>query len=192
MVAILVLAGGCSRGQPRDSRPVLIIPDMEFQGKMKAQNATPLFEDGRTMRTPPAGTVARGTLKEDPAYFTGKRGEEFITHNPRPVTKDLLERGRARFNIYCSPCHDRAGTGKGIVLEYGLVPPPDFAEPRALEFQDGYIFDVITNGIRNMPGYAAQVPVEDRWAIVAYFRAIQRSRTATLADVPADQQSALR
>jgi len=191
LAGVLAPTAGCSRGQPRERRPTMIIPDMEFQPKMKAQGYTPLFEDHRTMRTPPEGTVARGTLKEDTVFFLGKQNGEFITHNARDVTMDLLRRGQNRFNIYCAPCHDRTGSGKGMVIGYGFVPPPNFSDPRPLTFADGYIFDVITHGVRNMPSYAAQIPVNDRWAIVAYVRALQRSRTATLADVPPEARKDL-
>jgi hypothetical protein len=192
LAAGLVLAAGCSRGQPRERRPTVIIPDMEFQKKLKAQEYTPFFADHRAMRTPPEGTVARGTLKEDSVRFQGKDANgEFVTHNAREVTMDLLLRGQNRFNIYCSPCHDRTGSGKGMVIGYGFVPPPNFSDPRALAFADGYIFDVISHGVRNMPSYGAQIPADDRWAIVAYVRALQRSRTATLADVPAEARKNL-
>jgi len=191
LLAGLAAAAGCSRGQPREKRPTMIIPDMEFQPKWKAQGYTPFFEDHRTMRTPPEGTVARGTLKEDTVRFQGKRNGEFVTHNARDVTMDLLRRGRNRFNIYCAPCHDRTGSGHGMVIGYGFVPPPNFSDPRVLAFADGYIFDVITHGVRNMPSYGAQIPVGDRWAIVAYVRALGRSRTATLADVPPEARKDL-
>ena len=189
---LAVYAGtGCSRGLPREKRPLQVIPDMEFQPKYKAQGESPLFADGRAMRTPPEGTVARGTLKEDPAYFEGKVGDTYLVHNPRPLSGELLARGRARFNIYCSPCHDRTGSGKGMVVASGLVPPPSFHEDRIVGVDDGYIFEVITKGVRTMPSYAAQIPVEDRWAIVAYVRALQRSRRGTLADVPAESRKEL-
>jgi mono/diheme cytochrome c family protein len=188
---VIVAAAGCSRGQPRERRPLVIIPDMEFQPKYTAQGASPLFADGRAMRTPPAGTVARGTLKEDPGYFQGKVGGNYLVHNPRPLTEELLHRGQNRFNIYCSPCHDRTGSGKGMVVASGLVPPPSFHEQRVLDFADGYLFEAITRGVRTMPSYAAQVPAADRWAIVAYLRALQRSQRATLADVPPDARKEL-
>jgi mono/diheme cytochrome c family protein len=191
-VALLVLAaGGCSRGQPRDRRPLVVIPDMEFQAKFKAQASTSLFADGRTMRTPPEGTVARGALKEDSTWYAGRLDGAYVA-NPRPVTRELLERGRARFDIYCAPCHDRTGSGRGLVVQRGFVPAASFHDERARAFADGYIFDVVTNGVRNMPSYGAQIPPADRWAIVAYVRALQRSRTATLDDVPPDARKELK
>lgn len=188
---------GCARGQPRDQRPLVIIPDMEVQRKFRAQGHTPFFEDGRMMRTPPRGTVARGTLREDTALYEGRvypnaRDTVLVARNPREITEQLLRRGQKQFNVFCSPCHDRTGAGKGIVAGYGLVPPPTFHQDRLRDLPDGHFFEVITNGIRNMPGYGAQVPVEDRWAIVAYLRALQRSQYATLADVPLDERNQLR
>jgi hypothetical protein len=196
LLAGMVWLGGCSRGQPRDRRPTVIIPDMEFQKKFKAQNETGLFADGRTMRTPPAGTVARGTLKEDVAYFTGMHDlvdSVYVVHNPRPLTRELLDRGQDRYEIFCSPCHGRTGSGKGIVVPYeGMVPPTSFQDVRSLEFANGYIFNVISFGVRNMPSYGPQIPADDRWAIVAYVRALQRSQNATLADVPEEARGRIR
>jgi len=197
ILLLFVLAGtawvtGCSRGQPRDRRPTVIVPDMEFQKKFKAQGYTELFEDHRMMRNPPVGTVARGTLKEDIAYFEGHVDSVMLAHNPRHITEELLYRGQDRFNIFCAPCHDRRGTGRGIVVGYGLVPPPSFHQENVREFADGHIFGVITNGVRSMEGYRAQIPTGDRWAIVAYIRALQRSQNALLADVPAEEREKLR
>ncbi len=194
LIGLLIAAGGCARGQPRDQRPVVIIPDMEFQKKYKAQTANPLFADMRSMRTPPEGTVPVGDVKADDAYYLGRvQGDTtFVSVNPREITAELLERGRSRFNIYCAPCHDRSGSGKGIVIGYGFVPPPSFHTDRVRQFADGYLYNVITNGIRNMPSYGKQIPVEDRWAVVAYVRALQLSQNATLADVPADARNELK
>jgi mono/diheme cytochrome c family protein len=188
----LLLLLGCSQGQPHETRPLMLIPDMEFQPKYLPQGYTTFYPDYRTMRVPPAGTVAFGTYHEDTAYYEGKVDGELIVHNPRAVTLDLLERGQARFNIYCAPCHDRTGSGKGMVVGYGLVPPPTFHQDRIRDVTDGYLFDVITHGVRNMPAYGAQVPVGDRWAIVAYLRALQLSQNATLADVPQSEREGLR
>jgi mono/diheme cytochrome c family protein len=194
LIGLAAAAGGCARGQPRERRPTVIIPDLEFQKKYKAQSENPLFADHRSMRTPPEGTVAVGDARTDDAYYRGRvQGDTtFVTVNPREITPELLERGRNRFNIYCSPCHDRTGSAKGIVIGYGFVPPPSFHTDRVRAFADGYIFNVITNGVRNMPSYGKQIPVGDRWAIVAYLRALQRSENATLADVPPDARDELK
>ena len=192
LLGALMLLGGCARGVPRDERPLMLIPDMEFQPKMKAQNETPFFADGRTMRTPPAGTVAFGAARTDPVYFQGREGDDFVRHNPEEITMELLRRGQKEFNIYCAPCHDRTGEGKGMVIGYGFVPPPTFHTDRVRAFADGYLFDVITNGVRNMPAYGPQIPTGDRWAIVAYLRALQRSQNARLQDVPEDARNELK
>jgi len=195
--ALPALAGipGCARGLPRDKRPVVIIPDMEVQKKFKAQGTTPFFADGRMMRIPPFGTVARGTLEEDTQYYMGMIDpvdSTFVVRSPIPVTDELMERGRERFNIYCAPCHDRSGGGKGMVAQRGLVPPPHYWDPRIVAYKDGEIFNIVTHGIRTMPGYQAQIPVHDRWAIVAYVRALQRAHNATLDDVPPAHRGDLR
>jgi hypothetical protein len=196
--ALLLAAGsmlgilGCSQGQPHETRPLMIIPDMEFQPKFLPQDYTTFYPDHRTMRVPPPGTVAVGSFHEDTVYYEGKADGEFIRHNPRPVTMDLLRHGRERYDIFCAPCHDRTGGGQGMIIGYGYVPPPSFHQARIREFADGYIFDVITYGVRNMPGYGAQVPIADRWAIVAYLRALQLSQNADLADVPPDARQELR
>lgn len=194
LIGLVIAAGGCARGQPRESRPTVIIPDLEFQKKYKAQSENPLFADGRSMRTPPEGTVPVGGEKADDAYFLGRVPGDttFVTVNPREITPELLDRGRRRFDIYCAPCHDRTGAGKGIVVGYGFVPPPSFHSDRVRQFADGYIYNVIANGVRNMPSYGRQIPVEDRWAVVAYVRALQRSQNASLADVPADARNELK
>ena len=193
ILAGVFLAAGCSRGIPREKRQVVVIPDMEVQKKLKPQGASPLFEDGRAMRLPPAGTVARGSLKEDQAFYFGKRDTSFVERAPVPYTAALLERGRDRFNIYCSPCHDRTGGGHGTVARRGhLVPPPKLWDERVRNHPDGKIFDIITHGIRTMPAYGHQIRAADRWAIVSYVRALQRAQTATLDDVPADKLREIR
>jgi mono/diheme cytochrome c family protein len=166
---------------------------MDHQPKYKAQAKSLYFEDGAAMRTPVAGTVARGQLREDDAYYRGLKSDGTpIKSIPVPITQALLERGQERFNIYCSPCHSRVGDGRGIMIARGYVPPPTFHDERLRNIEDGYIFNVITNGIRNMPPYRYQVPVEDRWAIVAYMRALQRSQNATLDDIPTELRQEVR
>jgi len=151
------------------------------------------------MRPDPPGTVARGELDEDDAIYRGKRGDEWITTIPVPVTGALLARGRQRFDIYCSPCHGLAGYGDGMVakraeaLQEGTwTPPSSFHTDLVRSRPVGHIFNTITHGIRNMPAYGPQIPVADRWAIVSYVRALQRSQNATVADVPPDLRAQLR
>jgi hypothetical protein len=175
----------CSRGLPSDKRPIHIIRDMSNQPRYNPQGESDFFEDGSTMRTPVPGTVAQGFLEADSAYFRGlDRQGNFIKMAPVHVTLQLLQRGRERFNIFCSPCHGRLGDGNGIIVQRGYIPPPSFHTNRVRNFPDGQIFDAISNGVRNMPSYNAQIPIADRWAIVSYLRALQRSQNATIEDVP--------
>ncbi len=176
---------GCDRGLPSKRPPIHLNPDMDHQPKYLAQGESEFFADGAAMRQPVPGTVARGFLRNDLEYFTGKDdGGKYVSDNPRDITMQLLVRGRERFDIYCSPCHSRLGDGRGIMVNRGYVPPPSFHQDYLRDTLDGYLFDAITNGVRNMPGYAHQVTVDDRWAIVAYLRALQNSRTATVEDIP--------
>lgn len=188
--ALLVVLGslsGCYRERPSENPPVHINPNMDHQPKYRPQSESEFFADGNTMRTPVPGTVAQGELRHNAAYYTGKDdGGELIVGYPDTVevTHQLFKRGQERYNIFCSPCHGRVGDGKGIMVNRGYVPPPTFHSERLREFPNGHFFDVITNGVRNMPAYRFQVPVADRWAIVAYMRALQRSQNAALEDVP--------
>ena len=133
------------------------------------------FYDGSSMRQPVPGTVPIGGLKEDAAFFTGKGADgQFVATIPVPVDEALLERGHQRYTIYCQPCHDARGDGKGILFQRGNVPTASFHQEKILKYPDGQIFDVITNGAGLMPGYRWPIPPADRWAIVAYVR---RART---------------
>ncbi|WP_457566236.1 c-type cytochrome [Caldithrix abyssi] len=181
---MFVLLLGC-RGQISEKPPIHPVPDMDDQPKFKAQEENRFFTDGSAMRVPVPGTVARGEYHENEEYFTGKdENGKPIDYIPEAVTLALLKRGQERYNIYCAPCHSRVGDGLGMVVKRGFPPPPSFHQDNIRAYADGHIFDVISNGIRNMPAYKHQIPVKDRWAIVAYFRALQRSQHATIKDVP--------
>jgi mono/diheme cytochrome c family protein len=186
-IALLLLLVGC-RGSTSDLPPVHINPNMDFQQKFEAQEANPLFADGRAMRPPVPGTVARGFLRASTPYYTGldEAGTPVATM-PVDLTLALVTRGRQRYNIYCSPCHGRAGDGQGIVIARGFVPAPSYFEQRLIDAPDGHLYDVITNGYNTMPSYAQQIPVQDRWAIVSYIRALQFSQNATEGDIPASE-----
>ncbi len=178
---------------------IQIVPDMDNQPKFKAQSVNPLFADGRAMRPPVAGTVARGELKTDLAFYQGTSDGEWTTSLPVPITAWLLQRGQERFGIYCAVCHGLTGKGDGMIsrradqLQEGTwTPPTDLTSSVIIERPDGHLFNTITHGIRNMPAYGPQIEPADRWAIVAYVRALQRSRNATLADVPEDVRSTLK
>ena len=184
-IFIALFLSGCFRGRPSEDPPIHINPNMDNQPKYKAQSESQYFENGATMRMPVAGTVARGEEYEDTRYYFGKNTNgEPLTENPIPVTIQLLKRGQKRYNIYCAPCHGRTGDGKGIVVKRGYLPPPNFHQDLVRNYPDGHFFDVITNGIRNMPSYKHMIPVKDRWAIVSYVRALQRSQNATISDIP--------
>jgi mono/diheme cytochrome c family protein len=203
--ASLVLSG-CSR------------QDMHDQPKYKPLRGTTFFEDSLSARPSVPGTVARGYLKDDSHLYTGRvsqtsaaggalpvvrppgidakspvaaQGPIFVDTFPFPITREVLERGRERFDIFCSVCHGRLGTGEGMVVRRGFRQPPSYHIDRLKEARVGHFFDVITNGFGAMPDYAAQIHVRDRWAIVAYIRALQLSQNVPLGDVPAEGRSQL-
>ena len=165
--------------------------DMHDTPRYEAFEASPFFADGRSSRSAPAGTVARGWLKEDDALYTGKANGQVVAEFPFPIGREEMARGQARFNIYCTPCHGRLGDGQGMVVQRGLRQAASFHQDRLREEKVGYLFDVVTNGFGAMQGYAEQVPVRDRWLIIAYVRALQLSQHATAADVPADKRGEL-
>jgi len=166
--------------------------DMHDQPKYIPLRPSEFFSDGRSERPLIEGTVARGYLNDDTAFYTGKGpdGKPLDTF-PFPVTRDVILRGQDRFNVYCSPCHDRGGDGNGMIVRRGYRKPPTYHSDKIRQLQNGFIFDVITNGFGAMPDYAAQVAPHDRWAIVAYVRALQLSRNASINDVPADARGEL-
>jgi mono/diheme cytochrome c family protein len=156
--------------------------DMHRQYKLKPFRGTPFFPDGSSSRPLPVGTVPRGFLREDRAFYAGQGPDgKFVTEIPVPVTKQLLARGQERFNIYCSPCHGRTGMGQGMVVQRGFKQPPSYHIDRLRNERIGYFFDVITNGFGQMSGYASQVTPEDRWAITAWIRVLQLSQNAPAA-----------
>ena len=159
--------------------------DMHIQPKYVPYDASTFFADGRSERPEVPGTVAHGHLRTDELLYTGKLNGEPADVFPFPITRQNLERGRERYNIYCSPCHDYTGSGNGLVVQRGFPPPPSYHIDRLVKAPAGHFFDVMTNGFGMMYSYASRVTPEDRWAIVAYIRALQLSQNATLEDVPA-------
>ncbi len=158
--------------------------DMHDQPRAKPLARSEFFADGRASRPLVPGTVARGQLREDARVQRGKEGAEFVTALPLPVDLALLRRGRERYDIFCSPCHGRTGAGDGMVVQRGHRKPPSLHIERLRGERAGYIYDVIANGFGIMPDYASQLEVRDRWAVVAYVRALQLSQHAALDDVP--------
>lgn len=142
------------------------------------------FADGRTARPQVEGTVAQGQLRADEHLYTGRTNNHPAQTLPFPATTEVFSRGRERYDIFCSPCHDRVGNGEGMIVRRGFRPPPSLHIERLRQAPLGHFFEVISRGFGAMPGYAEQVPTEDRWAMVAYIRALQLSQNATLADVP--------
>lgn len=165
--------------------------DMHNQPRVKPFAASSFFADGRSARPPVEGTVPRGSLGMDPRIRTGMAGREVLSEFPLPVTRRLIERGQERFNIFCSPCHARTGEGNGMIVQRGYRQPPSLHTARLRQAPVGHFFDVVTNGFGAMPSYASRVPVEDRWAIIAFVRALQASRQGTIADVPEDRRGSL-
>jgi mono/diheme cytochrome c family protein len=165
--------------------------DMYDQPRYRTLRGSDFFADGKSARELPEGTVARGFLREDRHLYRGMVDDStFATTFPMPASRALLERGRQRFDIYCTPCHDYLGTGRGMVVRRGFKQPPSFHQDRLRTAPVGYLYDVMTNGFGTMSGYASQVTVEDRWAIAAYIRVLQFSQNAKLAELPPAEQAA--
>jgi len=185
----VVVLSGCARGCTSSRPPIHLNPSMDDQPKVLPQTASDFFFNGSSMREPVPGTVPIGGLKEDAAFFTGKGADgQFVATSPVPQDAALLERGRQRYVIYCQPCHDARGEGRGILFQRGNVPTASFHDEKILKYADGQIFDVITNGMGLMPSYKWPVPASDRWAIIAYIRELERKRPAGAAGVRAANQ----
>ena len=165
--------------------------DMHDAPRYEAYEASATFADNRASRVPPPGTVARGWERDDEALYTGKIAGQPVDEYPFPIAAADLARGQQRFNIYCTPCHGRLGDGNGMVVQRGLRQAASYHQDRLRQEKLGYFYDVITNGFGAMQGYAEQIPVRDRWLIVAYVRTLQLSQHASLDDVPADRRGTL-
>jgi mono/diheme cytochrome c family protein len=219
LIGIAIVAMFGFRGQTSTGSPIEVFPDMVRQMKVRAQAPLGFFADGRGSRVPVAGTVPIGyempkaNSEASPGappvptemnlqphlgfssgndYFnTGKMGTNWGTGFPLPVTADLMERGKQRFNINCAVCHGPAALGNGITKQYGLATVVSLQDDRIRKMADGEIFNTITNGKNTMLGYGPNVSVTDRWAIIAYLRALQRSQNATEADIPPENRAEL-
>ena len=178
LVPVLAFAAGCRQ-------------DMHDTPRYEAYEASTIFADNRASRIPPAGTVARGWERDDEALYTGKIAGQAVDECPFAIGRDELLRGQQRFNIYCTPCHGRLGDGNGMVVSRGLRQAASYHQDRLREEKLGYFYDVITNGFGAMQGYAEQIPVRDRWLIVAYVRTLQMSQHASVNDVPAEHRGEL-
>lgn len=179
-LSLCVLAAGCRR-------------DMQDQPKYTPLEASSFFVDGRSARPIPPNTIARGHLNDNDSFHTGADASgAFLNTIPLPITKAMLQRGQQRYGIYCTPCHGELGDGNGMVARRGFKIPANFHNHRLRQAPPGYLFQVISNGYGAMPDYATQIQdAGDRWAIVAYVRALQLSRNAMAADVPSDEKGKL-
>jgi mono/diheme cytochrome c family protein len=177
--ALVALLGGCRQ-------------DMHDQPRYRTLAPSRFFPDGASARPLVDGTVARGHLDDDVEFYSGKTAAGTLLEVfPMRITADVLRRGQERFNIYCSPCHDRTGAGLGMVVRRGFKQPPSLHLERLREAPPGHFFDVMTTGFGAMPDYRSQVAAADRWAIAAYIRVLQRSQQATLADAPPEEAAKL-
>ncbi len=166
-------------------------PDMMNQPKAKALSESDFFSNGANARQPPAHTVARGKARVDTAFYTGQMNGTYVTQLPVKLTGEVMTRGRERFDAICAECHDRTGSGNGMVVQRGFPQPPSFHVDRLRNVPIGHFFDVITNGYGVMYSYATRVDPEDRWAIAAYIRALQFSHNAKLSEVDPAEQATL-
>ena len=193
-----LLLTGCSVSDSSRRPPIEVWDDMDRQEKFKAQSSVGkdlygMFSDRRSNRRPPEGTIARGKLALDDVMHTGLvNAGTYAGRNPVALTPEVLKLGQDKFQVYCTPCHDRVGTGQGIVnLREPFFKPGNLMEDRIRGFSDGQIFYTITNGKGNMNGYRFQLSVAERWAVVYYVRALQRAHSGTLADVPEDKKASI-
>jgi len=192
VVALSLLSAACSNFPSRGA-PIWVFPDMKKQDKVKFETSSPFFADGRGSRRPVLHTVSQETYHADLPYSTGISADgTYVAKNPEAIDRELLELGQAKFNVYCAPCHDRTGSGRGVVPAKTTWIPGNLHDERIVNFVDGEIFHVITRGRRSMPSYRFQIPEKDRWAIVAYVRVLQRSWLGKLDEVPAETQGRLR
>jgi mono/diheme cytochrome c family protein len=199
------------RGVKTPDSPIIIFPDMDFQAKYKPQMSSKFFADGRADRNPVPGTVPYGRATEmvgkdgkitlaDPAFlgaddfrYAGKKADgSFARGFPIEVTETLVRRGQNRFQIYCQPCHGALGDGNGITKQYGMIATPSYHDDRIRKMAEGEIFNTITHGKNTMMPYGDKLTADDRWAVIAYVRALQRAHHASLDDVPKDHQGELK
>lgn len=195
-----LLVGGliACEGQPFEKPPIHLQQNMDFQKRFEAQEENPFYDDTRAMRPPVENTVARGNLRIDEHLYQGLVDGENAMELPKldedgePIVLDeaWLKRGQERYEIYCTPCHGFSGVGNGLAVQHGMVQPTSLYDERLLGMGIGHFYRIITYGKNNMMPYAAQIPVRDRWAIASYVRVLQRSRGATLDEVPEKEASA--
>ncbi len=192
VLAVVSLAG--FRGCSSERNPIELFDDMVRQPKYKAQSHSAFFADGRTDRPIPSNTVARGELQADDHRHRGKAADgSFARGFPAdlPVTHELMARGQQRYTIYCAPCHGALGDGQGITKPYGMTATPTYHDDRLRQMPEGELFNTITNGFNTMMPYGDKLPPDDRWAVIAYLRALQRAQNGREVDVPAAARTQL-
>ena len=190
IVAVVGVAG--FRGTISRKPPIEVFPDMDRQMKLRPQEPNRFFGNRRSSQPFVPGTIARGMPYKDIPLNTGRitGSTNWVEISPVEITEAVMERGHQRYDIYCTPCHGAAGDGKGITGKYGMVAVANFHDPRLVSMTDGEIFNTITHGKNLMGPYGANIKIEDRWSIIAYLRALQRSRLSTMDDVPEPQKAA--
>lgn len=204
VVAVVSILG--FRGAKSEKTPWMIFPDMDNQPRYKPQATNQYFADRMNSRPKPAGTVIRGQGWEEKAVFSPEYGENYshstalyegknedgswATEFPIDVDNETMEMGRQKYDIFCTVCHGAAGDGKGVTSKYGVI-PANLLIDTYRTMPEGQIFETITNGKNTMFGYAEKITPEERWAIILYVRALQRSQSATIEDIPADQRKEL-
>jgi mono/diheme cytochrome c family protein len=203
-VVVLLVSVMGFRGSISTRPPIEVFPDMDHQAKYKPQATSKFFADGRADRPIPAGTVpfGRDAGQADPAFlraddfrYAGKNADgSFAKGFPKDleITRAFVERGQSRFQIYCAPCHGQLGDGNGITKSYGMLTTPSYHDDRIRNMPEGEIFNTITNGKNTMMPYADKLTPDDRWAVVAYVRALQRAAHGTINDVPTEQRGGLK
>ena len=184
LVVVTVVAIMGFRGSTFTEPPLELFPDMDAQSKYKPQGSSAFFADGRTDRLPVEGTVARGHLKDDEFLHYGKDGEAFAKGFPMTVDADLINLGAAKYAIYCTPCHGGTGDGNGVTKSRGMVTIPSYHDDRLRDMPEGEIFNTLTNGKGLMGYYKDKLSPEERWAVIAYMRVLQRAQNASVEDVP--------
>lgn len=192
LLCVLVVGIAGFRGSPSRKPPIEVIPDMDRQPKIRPQTPSDFFADGRASRLPVQGTVARGSHFLDIPMNTGMETgtTNYVATSPLPINAQVMARGQQRYLINCQPCHGPVGDGNGITRTFGMAVVANLHDPRIVQMTDGELFYVITHGRNLMGPYASQIEPEDRWAIVAYVRALQLAQLGIAADLPQDQQAA--
>lgn len=190
VLSLGALLAGCA-GSPSRDTPIEVFGDMAHQPKYAPQGQSRFYANGAAQQGPVPGTIAMGQYVPEDTFHTGVEGGNYVGAIPVKVTTEMLRQGQTKFNTYCSPCHSRVGDGRGIVGSRSGWIASSLVDQRAVEMADGYVYHVITNGVRSMPAYRNQISVEDRWAIVSYVRVLQRAQNSTEADIPADMKGRL-